>query len=371
VGLYRYPTEIDIDAALAACTTAVAARPDLGRFQYQLGRAQQASGDFEAALASFETALAAGHTRAATAVAALLTTRRVDRSVFDIPDDPVRAAELLDAGIEKGDPYAMLARGVPLLRERLTPEDRTRGFELIDRASELGHTYAMNWLGFYYNEEDSDHLIPARGVAYLTASAERQDVYGYYGLGMMARRGVDRDAPDYALAYDLFQKAAEGGHPTAPTWIGRMIMREELGTPDPVAALGWYDQGLERGDGFAGVNGARIILDGAAPGQGPEQGAIRAAKAALLPAEEAKVNANEILAGLDAVTLGIALQTLLADLGEPVAVDGNVGPGTLSALGRVQETVGLPGSVPDAPADRLIAAARVYWALNPVRPDVF
>lgn len=371
VGLYRYPNEIDIDAALAACTTAVAARPDVGRFHYQLGRAQYAAADFEGALASFETALAAGHTRAASGLAALLTTRRVDRAVFDIPDDPARAADILDAAIEKGDPYAMLARGVPLLRDRLTPEDRRRGFELIDRASELGHTYAMNWLGFYYNEEDSDHLIPARGVAYLTASADRQDIYGYYGLGLMARRGVDRDAPDYALAYDLLQRAAEGGHPTAPTWIGRMIMREELGTPDPVAALGWYDQGLARGDGFAGVNGARIILDDAAPGMGPAQGAIRAAKAALLPAEQAAANATEILANLDPETLGTALQTLLADIGEPVTVDGNVGPGTLSALSRALEAVGLPDTAPDAPADRLIAAARVYWAQNPVRPDVF
>jgi uncharacterized caspase-like protein/TPR repeat protein len=371
VGLYRYPNEINIDAALAACTAAVAARPDVGRFHYQLGRAQRAAGDFEGALASFETALAASHTRAANALAALLTTQRIDRAVFDIPEDPVRAVELLEAAIEKGDPYAMLTRGVPLLRERLTPEDRLRGFELIDRASELGHTYAMNWLGFYYNEEDTDHLVPPRGIAYLTASAERQDIYGYYGLGLMARRGVDRDAPDYALAYDLLQKASVGGHPTAPTWIGRMIMREELGTPDPVAALAWYDLGLERGDPFAGVNGARIVLDGAAPGQGPAEGAIRAAKAALLPSDEAVANATEILDELDEATLGTALQTLLVALGEPVAIDGAVGPGTINALARVMDAAGLPATVPDAPVERLIAAARVYWARNPVRPDVF
>ncbi len=149
VGLYRLPNEINAETAVAACTAAVTAFPDEARFRYQLGRAQLAGGDIPAAYASFRAAGDAGHIRAWQAEALLLLTDRIDRGIFDVPQDTDRAVELLERGIASGDPFAIHSRGLRLLREGPTAEDRQRGFELLDRAAELGHTYSMNELGIY------------------------------------------------------------------------------------------------------------------------------------------------------------------------------------------------------------------------------
>jgi TPR repeat protein len=371
VGLYRFPNEIDVTAALAACTAAVAAHPDVGRFHYQLGRAQRASTDFEAALASFETAVAAGHLRANNALAAMLTTQRIDRAVFDVPFDPDRAAALLDAAIAGGDPYAMQQRGITLTRNASSDEERRAGYELIDRAAELGHTYAMNWLGYYHFEEDTPHFAPERGLAYLTASAAREDIYGYAGLGQFALRGAGGE-PDFALAFENFERAALGGHPTAPASLGRMILRGEAGPVDPAAALAWFDIGVSRGDGRAAVSAANLLLRENADRWAPAYAAMRAAKGSLLEPAASATEAREILAGISARDLGYALQKLLVEMGEPVTIDGEIGQGTLSSLARLMQTAGLdPATLPADPAERAIMAARVHFALNPVRPDVF
>ncbi len=371
VGLYRFPNEIDVAAALAACTAAVAAHPDVARFHYQLGRAQRASTDFEAALASFEVAVAGGHLRANNALAALLTTQRIDREVFDIPFDPDRATALLEQAIAGGDPYAMQQRGIALTRNATTDEERRAGYELIDRAAEIGHTYAMNWLGDYHLEEDTDHFSPERGIAYFTASAAREDIYGYAGLAYAALTGATGE-PDFATAFDYYRRAALGGHPTAPASLGRMILRGEVPDATPALALEWFDLGVSRGDGRAAVAAANLLLRENADRWAPAYAAMRAARGTLLTPATSADEAREILAGIDARDLGYALQKLLVQLGEDTVIDGEIGAGTLSALARQMERVGLdPATLPDDPAERVIMAARVQFALDPVRPDVF
>lgn len=372
VGLYRFPNEIDVDAALAACTQAVADYPDTARFHYQLGRAQRAATLFDEAHASFETAVAAGHLRANNALAALLSTQRIDRDVFAVPFDPDRATALLEEAIAGGDPYAMQQRGITLTRNATTEEDRRAGYELIDRAAEIGHTYAMNWLGGYHFEEDTSHFSPARGLAYFQASAAREDIYGYTGLGWAALNGMTGAEPDLAAAWDNYEKAALGGHPTAPTSLARMILRGQAPTTDPAAALDWFDLAIARGDGRAAVDAANLLLQQNADRWAPAYAAMRAARGTLLQPDRSATDSRAILDGIGAQDLGYALQKMLVDLGEDVTIDGSVGPGTLAALARVMEAAGLdPATLPAAPADRVIMAARVEFARNPVRPDVF
>jgi TPR repeat protein len=371
VGLYRFPNEIDVDAALAACRAAVAARPDIGRFHYQLGRAERAATDFEAALASFEAAVALGHLRANNALAALLTTQRIDRAVFAVPFDPDRAVALLEAGIDGGDPYAMQQRGITLTRNATSDEERRAGYELIDRAAEIGHTYAMNWLGYYHFEEETPHFAPERGLAYLEASAAREDIYGFAGLGQMALRGTG-GTPDFALAFANFERAALGGHPTAPASLGRMILRGEAGDVDTAAALAWFDMGVARGDGRAAVSAANLLLRENADRWAPAYAALRAAKGTLLQPETSATEARTILDGIAERDLGYALQKMLVELGEDVVIDGAIGQGTLGTLARLMEEAGLdPAGLPADPAERVIMAARIGFARNPVRPDVF
>ncbi|MCU0906427.1 MAG: caspase family protein [Rhodobacteraceae bacterium] len=370
VGLWRLPNEIAAEAALQACQSAVAAAPDAGRFHYQLGRALQATGDLEAAFASFTRAADLGHVRALNAQAFLMLTPRVDRTLFDIPADAPAAHALLDRAIAAGDAYAMHARGQRLLRDGPTDADRSRGWELLNRAAELGHTYSMNELGVTFLRPDGGRHIPERGLAYLNASAARDDIYGWDNLGRVALNGWDGNPPDPARARDWFVKAAEGGHPFAPSELGRMIVAGKLGDPDWAAAVRWYDMGLSRGDGWGGANAAWLIVNRDVPGFTPADAAVRAAKAVHLPDAGAADQARGLLARLDARTLDAGTQTLLNDLGAGIEVDGAFGPGSRAALAAALAAAGVTPSAA-TPEGRLLDVARASWATRPVRADLF
>ncbi|MEM6657093.1 MAG: caspase family protein [Pseudomonadota bacterium] len=373
VGVFRLPNELDIKNSLAACTQAVQDYPGNTRFLYQLGRAQQAAGDVTAAFDSISAAADGGHTRAKYALATLLDTDRIDRAVTKTPYDPEKARALLEEATSERDPYAMHSLGKQLLREGETDEEKRRGFELLERSVELGHTFSMNELGLYFLRENSDHYIPERGMRYLRASELRKDIYGFDNLAYVSLNGLGGNPVDFNKAEAYFLAAADGGHPTAPASIARMILRDQLQGRSQDEALGWYDQSLERGDAWGGTNGAYIILDGQVPNRGPADAALRAAKAALLPNSEPATQAQSQLDTISRSDLDRALQMALNELDEDITVDGQVGPATLSALENASARFGVP--VPYAatndPKARLLLAARVYWAKNPVRFDLF
>lgn len=373
VGVFRLPNEIDIPNGLQACREAVEAYPDNARFRYQLGRVQQAAGQLSDAYSNISAAADAGHIRAKYALATLLESDQIDRTVTGIPFDAEQALSLLERGTAEQDPYAMHRLGKRLLRSGETQQDKRRGFELLERAVELGHTFSMNELGLYFLRENSDHYIPERGMRYLRASELRKDIYGYNNLAYVALNGLGGNPVDYDKALDYFMAASEGGHPTAPASIARMILRDQLQGRTREEALELYDQSLARGDAWGGANGAYIILDGQVRGKGPADAALRAAKAALLSDQEAAGQARAQLQGLSRSDLDRAVQMGLSELGEPVAIDGQVGPATTQAIRRVADTSGLSVSeaVLSDPSERLILVARLYWAQNPVRFDLF
>lgn len=370
VGFFRWPNEIDPAAALAACADAAAARPDTPRFVYQFGRAQLANRDVEGAYRSFRAAAEAGHVRALNALATLLSAPQIDRDLVAIPFDPDEAAALRERGIAAGDPFAMHSHGLRLLRDGGTRADRERGFELLDRAAEMGHTFSMNELGAQFLRPDSDLYQPERGLTYLNVSSGRNDIYGHHNLGIVALLGLDGNPPDYPRARDFFLRAAEGGHPASPGSLGRMYVRGQLGAPDLVQALRWYDEALRRGDAAAGANAAEIALSGRVAGVGAADAALRAAKVVEMPGAGDTGRASDQLARTDDADRDRATQILLVELGERLTVDGAVGPATRAALERQARAHGLDPAAA-TPEARLRLAARVYWAANPLRLDLF
>lgn len=373
VGVFRLPNELDITKGLAACTQAVADYPGTARFLYQLGRVQQAAGEVSDAFDNISAAVDGGHIRAKYALATLLETDRIDRAVTKTPYDPEKARVLLEEATAEQDPYAMHSLGKQLLRNGETETEKKRGFELLERSVELGHTFSMNELGLYFLRDNSNHYIPERGMRYLRASELRKDIYGFDNLAYVSLYGLGGNPVDFNKAEGYFLAAAEGGHPTAPASIARMILNDQLQGRTPTEALEWYDRSLARGDAWGGANGAYIILDGQVAKRGPADAALRAAKAALLPNEEPSAQARAQLDSISRADLDRALQMALNELGENIVVDGQVGPATQLALENVSAAFGVP--VPFAattdPTERLLLAARIYWAQNPVRFDLF
>lgn len=372
VGVYRLANEIDIREGLAACERAVQLEPENGRFLYQLGRAQQSAAMVSEAYESFEAAASAGHVRALYALSVLLDSEQIDHEAMGIPYDPELALELLGRGIAAGDPFPMHRLGKRMLREGESPEERQRGFEFLERAVELGHTFSMNELGIYFLRKDTDHYLPERGMGYLRASDARRDIYGTYNLGFVSASGLDGNEPDFAEAHRYFLAATEGGHPTGPSAIARMILRGQHGERDVPTAVRWYDMSLARGDGWGGANAATLILQGQVPGKGEADAAVRAAKALTLSNAKAAEAADTYLGEVSRRGQGAALQMLLQELGEEdITVDGAVGPQTLAALERASDAAGVAFAPGESARDRLLFAARLYWIQNPVRFDLF
>ena len=147
-------------------------------------------------------------------------------------------------------------------------------------------------------------------------------------------------------------------------------MRGQLGGKDAARAVAYYDLGLARGDGWGGANGADIIVDGKVQGMTTGDAAARAAKAMLLPDAKAAELADKVLDGLNRKAMDAGLQIILNELGEGLEVDGAAGPATLNMLAARADEAGLTATG-DAPRDRLMLAARLYWQARPTRPDLF
>lgn len=371
VGLYRYPNEIDLKAAEAACREALQAAPELGRLHYQLGRALQGQGRLIEAYEAFEKAAELNHVRAYNAVAYLHVTPNVDRETVPIPYNPDKAFALWDKGIEAGDPFSMHARGKRLLRKSSTPEEKQRGFDLLSRAVELGHTYSMNELGVFFLWSGDELAQPERGLSYLEASAGRGDIYGTANLGYVYRDGGAGKPVDKEKARALFAEAAQLGHPHAPAEIGRMIMGGDLPGRDAAEALEWYDMGLSRGDAWGGANGAWVALNRLSDRVPAHAAAARAGKAMALNDPDARAAARELLSGMPQRDVDAGTQYILRQLGSGTSVDGQFGPASRKQLEDQARAAGLPAIVPEDPISRLQLAAQIHFAMNPIRQDLF
>ena len=370
VGIALYPNEIVPASALAACEAAVARDPDNGRFHYQLGRVQLALRNLAAAERSYLHAAELGHTRAYQGLG-LLEIARIEATEGRLSGRaPDRALGYFAAGVERGDPYAYHSLGLQLLRHPREDDERRQGFELLSRALELGHTFSMNALGLYFLDASAPHYDAERGLRYLKGSAAREDIYGIANLGFVYANGVGGTAKDPAQAMSLFEAAAAGGHPTAPTSIGRLYFSGDLpGGVNAARAIEWYDQGLARGDGWGGANAAWIIANRRPAGYAAHDAAVRAAKAATLRNPDAKAAALEVLTALPRAALDGGAQALLRDLGVEIEVDGAFGPNSQQKLDAFSAATGL--EVPGDPQGRVLALAGQYWKQTPFRVDLY
>ncbi|WP_251363802.1 caspase family protein [Epibacterium ulvae] len=369
VGLHRFPNEIDLPAAETACRAAIEQQPDIGRFHYQLGRALQGQGRLEEAYVAFDTARRLDHIRANNALAFLHVSPTVDRATVDIPFDQERATTYWEKGASSGDPFSMHALGKRLLRDEDSATS-ARGFDLLSRALELGHTYSMNELGVYYLWSKSNPQ-PERGLSYLEASAERGDIFGIANLAYAHRDGLAGLNASPQKAFDLFEAATDGGHPYAPAEIGRLIMAENFPGKGPAEALKWYDIGLSRGDGWSGANGAWIALNPLSGSTPTAEAIARAGKALALPNADARAAARNHISRQSAREIDAGTQFILKSLGADITVDGQFGPASRRALDAIAATTDIKDTPPSNPIERLKFAARLHFARNPIRQDLF
>lgn len=370
VGIAVYPNELDPTAALEACNAAIARDPQNGRFYYQLGRAHLALGNLEQAETAYTKAQELGHTRALQGLG-ILEIAKVEATQGRLSGRPSdEALAFFAAGVGRGDPYAYHSLGLQLLRNPASPAEELQGFELLSRALELGHTFSMNALGLYFLDEAKDHYDPRRGLRYLQGSAARNDIYGIANLGFVYANGAGGEPKDVSLAMEFYARAADAGHPTAPTSLGRLYFSGDLpGGVDTVKAVAAYEVGLSRGDGWGGANAAWVIANRDVPGYTLYDAAALAAKAAALRNPSAQSAAVDVLASLSGNVLEGGAQTLMRDLGVEIDVDGNFGPASWEKLEAL--AIEKNKTIPQDRQERLIALAQIFWEQTRFRVDLY
>lgn len=369
-GVARYPNEIEPEAALLACKESILLDPDVGRFHYQAGRAHLALKNLEAAQVAFEIARDLGHTRAWHGLGLLELARQVEQSVPQSVVAGDKARSLLLRGVDRGDPYAIHTLGLQLLKHGQSTTEKRQGFQLLSRSQELGHTFSMNALGLYFLDKESANYDPIRGLRYLKESAARGDIYGFNNMGYVAQNGIADEKLDLNVAMQWYKKASAGGHPSAPSNIGRVYASGAPGfAANPVEAVKWYDIGLERGDAWGGANGAWLIANRKAKGFGLGAAAKRAAMAITLNNPDARNAAQNVLNNLSEKELNAGVQKLLVELGEQLSVDGDFGQKSASSLRNVLKGNELE-FIPIR-EEQLISLAKLVWKKNPFRVDLY
>lgn len=371
MGLTRYPNELQPERTLAACETAVAASPDVGRFHYQMGRALVALKDLDRARDAFILARDLGHARAWYALAQVAGDRATKEGrVIDgkLPEDVLT---LLARGVEAGDPYAFYGLGRQLMRYGATDAQEVEGYDLVMRALEVGHTFAMNDLASFYLNPDNSYFDGERGLRYLRESASRNDIYGYNGLGIAYYRGRAGLEVDDARAYELFRRASENGHPTAPFNIARMYRDGRAPEGRSIdRAIDWFAEGLGRGHARSGANAAFLIKTEGATRYDVFDAAVFAAKGATLTGNRYAGEAAEQLARLNRRELDGGSQRLIVELGGTLEVDGAFGPASQTELQSVLDRFDA-GTAESDPQARLLQLAALSWRLNPFRVDLY
>lgn len=371
MGLTRYANEIRPDLALDACRAAVAAEPDNGRFHYQLGRALISLRQTAEAKAEFERAKALGHTRAWQALGNAILNEAKETGGVSNPRASEEVLQLFAQGVDKGDPYAFYSLGRQFMRFGGTDAIEIEGYDLMMRALEVGHTFAMNELGYFYLQEDGAFHDPERGLRYLRESAARDDIYGFNNMGLVYLNGLGGTEVDDAAAFEMFRKAAEGGHPNAPFNIGRMYRDGRVaGGRDLKAAVEWFSEGLERGDANSGGNAAYLISIEGVAGYDFFDAVVLAAKSAALVNQTAAKPARELLASYNETAINGGAQKLIRALGGEVEADGRFDARSEAALDAVLTRFGA-GPARTDPVERIIQLAALVWSTSPFRVDLY
>lgn len=192
-------------------------------------------------------------TRAETFLAKLLRT-----------SDPAESVSLFRGAGDAGDRAAMVEAGLMIASghgvERPDYEEAASWFK---KASDAGSAEGMrlyadcllDGIGVEANEAEAARLYSS-AMALGNVSAKSR-------LAMLYRSGRGMEAPDPAMAFKLFEEAAQDGFLEAQGNLGVMYMNGETVPADPAKAVTLWKEGAENGDEICMVFYATALENGA------------------------------------------------------------------------------------------------------------
>jgi Caspase domain/Sel1 repeat len=205
------PEKINIAAATAACSDAMARYPDVMRFVFEAGRVANARKDYTEARRLWEQAAAAGYVMAMNNIGGMY------EGGEGVPQNYAEAVRWYSKAADAGEPIAMIDLGWQYETGHGVAKDLARARQLYETAGKAGVPAGTNNLGLLY----------------------------------LSGKGVKRD---YAEAQRLFEQAAAMGLAAAMNNLG-IIYKDGDGVPRNITtARQWYEKAAALGNPEAQQN---------------------------------------------------------------------------------------------------------------------
>jgi TPR repeat protein/uncharacterized protein (UPF0335 family) len=311
--------KLDADAAIGACTKAVADNPRIARYLYNLGRAYQKLGTrpgldeaertraLRSARLSYDDATKRGYVSALNDLAVLyengdgveangaqavdLLKRAAQQGdplamynlalhyrdgTNDVKRDVVQAAEWFAKSAESGSVSAMVELGDALINGRGQAQNPRRGLEWLQRAADAGSVRAKFMLGMTYwkgkicgcggeDSPNSQRQDPDLALLWFGRVAETGDSDAQAILAYILERGIGLLNPQPEIAERYWRLAAYGGSASAQFEFadrlrrGFLLVKQEYGEREAVTLL---QRAMSQGSPQAALALAQINRNG-------------------------------------------------------------------------------------------------------------
>ncbi|HTB03414.1 MAG TPA: caspase family protein [Bradyrhizobium sp.] len=200
--------KINVAAAGAACSDAIAQYPDVARFAFEAGRVAMARKDYAEARRLYDKAAASGYPMAMNNIGALY------EGGTGVPRNYAEAVRWYSKAAALGEPIAMVDLGWLYEHGQGVAEDLAEARRLYETAANAGVPAGMNNLGLLYlngkgvpRDYAKARQLFEQGIA-LGDAANMNDL----GVMYMQGSGVRRDVK---TAREWYEKAAALGNPEA------------------------------------------------------------------------------------------------------------------------------------------------------------
>jgi len=233
--------DIDSDAAIRACSEAVAAQPDVARYHLQLGRGYWKGGKFDQALAEFTIAADAGYWLAKASIGEMYfygdgrpvdlekafainmeaAEHNISYAAYNagrwygngsgVAKDPVKSLEWFRKAHELGDPDAAVDVGFAYEKGEGTPIDYAEALKWYRIAADKGQAMAMNNIGVFYSNGNAVPRDLDKAMEWFRKAEAKGNALSHINIAEFADQGKAIDV-DHALAADYVFKAFELGN---------------------------------------------------------------------------------------------------------------------------------------------------------------
>lgn len=270
--------DVDVDAAIAACSEAVEANPGDMQSRARLARAYYIGQQYEDMYPHVELAAEAGNAMAQQLLGDSLVDGKGIEKDFErsfalleasaaqdyapgiyslglsfragegVEKDDAKAAELFARAAEMDHRFALGDLGIMKLMADGVERDLEGGVALLERAAEQRDSYSMMQLGYFYSDSDLMPHDGKRALDYFLAAEAAGETQGASAAAYIYLGEYDGVEADYAEAERLARKAADAEDGGGYFVLGYMAENGLGATQDLDAARILYARGAELGD---------------------------------------------------------------------------------------------------------------------------